>query len=462
MRTKWMLLCIVVALFVEGCALAPKYSRPALPVSPALPAAEAQPGDVPPATAWKEFVGDARLRAVIDMVLSNNRDLRTAALNAERLGAAYRIQRAELSPGVGVQATTTLSRVAKSVSGTGQAERLDEYTVNVGTASWELDLFGRIRSLSQQALNQYLAAEQVTAATRTSLIAATANTYLAYAADAENRGLAESTLKVQQHSYELISRSRDAGVASDLDVRQAQSQVEAARAASVRYAGLVELDRHALELLAGGPIPSELLPESLERVEALKGVTAGLSSDVLLRRPDVLAAEYQLRAANANIGAARAAYFPRITLTAGAGLLSTDLSELLKGSAGTLAFSPQLVAPIFTGGAAKAGVKAAKLGRDAAVAQYEKSIQVAFRETSDALSLRSTLTAQRQAEGDLVAALAQAHRLSEARYQAGIDGYLSVLVAQRALFGAQQSLVAVRLAEQQNLVTLYKVLGGGV
>jgi multidrug efflux system outer membrane protein len=259
----------------------------------------------------------------------------------------------------------------------------------------------------------------------------------------------------------MIQKSRDAGVASDLDVRQAQTQVETARALLARYTGLVELDRHELVLLAGRPIPPELLPEGLGAVEPMKGVAAGMSSEVLLRRPDIMAAEFQLKGVNASIGAARAALFPRISLTAAIGLVSPDLSGLFSGS-GAWSLAPQLTAPIFNSGALKANVEATRLARDAAVAQYEKAIQSAFREASDALVLRATLAEQRDAEAALVRALEETYRLSEARYKAGIDGYLGVLVAQRSLFLAQQGLVGVRLAEQQNLVNLYKVLGGGV
>lgn len=462
MRPRVLLATIAALLVVSGCALAPKYVRPAAPVPPALSGgAAAVATDVAPTVPWQEFITDASLRSVVELVLANNRDLRSAALNAQIVGAQFRIQRAELYPAVGAGATTDVSRVPKALSPTGQAYTADQYSVS-GFTSWELDLFGRIRSLKEQALDQYLGAQQVTAATRTSLIAAAATTYLTLAADAENRDLAESTLQAQQRSLDLVQKSRDAGVASDLDVRQAQTQVEGARADAARYGGLVELDRHALALLAGSPIPPELLPKSLGGVEPFKGVSAGLSSDVLLRRPDILAAEYQLKAANANIGVARAAYFPRLSLTAALGLVSPALSDLFEGSARTWSFTPQFTAPIFSGGARKATEEAARLGRDAAIAQYEGAIQAAFREASDALTLRRSLVAQRDAEESLVKALDETYRLSEARYKAGIDGYLGVLVAQRALFGAQQALVSVRAAEQQNLVNLYKVLGGGV
>lgn len=462
MPRRILLLVVAVALVAaSGCATAPTYTRPELPVAPNLPQAPAAATDVPAATPWQDFVTDARLRSVIELVLKNNRDLRTAALAAQAVGAQYRIQRAQMLPSLGASVGATVTRVPEAVSDKAAYTSV-QYTVGLGMTGWELDLFGRIRSLSEAALNQYLAAQQVEAATRTSLVAATAATYLGLAADRESRRLALSTLEAQQQSLDLIRRSRDAGIASDLDVRQAQSQVEAARATAARFGGFIELDRHVLEELAGAPIPQEAVPDSLASVGPMKGVAAGLSSEVLLHRPDILAAEYRLKAANANIGAARAAYLPRITLTGLLGLASASLSDLFTGSAGAFNFVPQLTAPIFTGGARGAAAEAARLNRDAAIAQYEKAIQAGFREVADALSQRSALAAEQEAETALVQSLEETYRLSEARYKAGIDGYLGVLVAQRALFGAQQALVGLRLAEQENLVNLYKVLGGGV
>ena len=455
---------VTLLLAASGCSLAPKYARPETPVPPALPAASAAgpAGEAPALAPWREFVTDPRLRSIVEMTLANNRDLRTAVLNAEQVGAYYRIQRAALYPTVGASAGVQVSHVPDSVAGEGEGYTSHPYTLSVGVTSWELDLFGRIRSLKEQALNEYLAARQVATATQTSLIAATAVTYLALAADAEEMRLSEATLAAQRQTLEMIQKSREVGVASDLDVRQVQTQVESARALAARYSGLVETDRHALELLAGRPVPPELLPEGLGSVAPLQPVAAGMSSEVLLRRPDVAAAEFQLKGLNASIGAARAALFPRISLTAALGLVSSALSNLFKGSAGAWSFAPQLTAPIFNAGALKANVEATRLARDAAVAQYEKAIQSAFREASDALALRTALVEQRDAETALVKALEETYALSEARFKAGIDGYLGVLVAQRALFAAQQALVGVRLAEQQNLVNLYKVLGGGV
>jgi outer membrane protein, multidrug efflux system len=450
-------------LLLSGCSLAPKYTRPPLPVASSWPEPATAEKFAPSAAEvpWQDFFADSRLRSVIELALANNRDLRVAALNVERAQALYRIHRSELYPGVGVMASGDRYRLPEAMSSNGQAEIVSQYTVAVGTVSWEIDFFGRIRSLKDSALHQYLATEQARSAVQMSLVAAVAGTYLSLAADGEALQLARDTLEAQAASLELIRKSSDVGIASHLDVRQAESQVEAARAAVARYTGLLATDRNALDLLTGAPVGAELLPGGWDDVKEIPELSPGLPSDVLLRRPDILAAEHQLQATNANIGAARAAFFPNITLTAGAGTMSADLSDLFGSGSGTWSFSPQILAPIFAGGSLKANLKVAEVNREIAVARYEEAIQQAFGEVSDALTLRKTLLAQREAQASLVHALQEAYRLSDARYRGGIDSYLGVLVAQRSLFVAQQALVGVRLAEQVNLVTLYKVLGGG-
>ncbi len=450
-------------LALGGCSLAPKYARPASPVPPAFPVVEtAADAPVAPEVSWQEFFTDGRLRSVVEQALANNRDLRVATLNIERAQALYRIQRADRFPAVNAGATVSSQRVPDKATPTGEGYSSTEYTIALGVASWEIDFFGRIRSLEAAALEQYLSTEQTGRATQLALVAAVAETYLARAADADGLKLANSTLETQRASLTLIQKSRDLGVASNLELSQIQSQVEAARADVARYTAYVALDLNALQVLVGAPVGPDLLPDGLAAVNPPRPISAGLSSDVLLRRPDILAAEHQLRSANASIGAARAAYFPRITLTAGVGLESTELSSLLGAGTGLWSFAPQIVQPIFNAGATKAKVKVSMVDREIAVARYEKGIQQAFAEVSNALTLRQTLVSQREAQEALVTALDETYRLSDARYKAGIDGYLGVLVAQRALFVAQQGLVSVRFAEQANLVTLYKVLGGGV
>jgi multidrug efflux system outer membrane protein len=327
--------------------------------------------------------------------------------------------------------------------------------------SWEIDLFGRLRSLKAGALEQYLATEQAQRAVRISLVAGVASSWLRLAADSECLHLAEETITAQTASRDLVKASRDAGVASDLDLSQVESQVETARASRAEFTGAVGVDRHALELLVGSPLPDELLPESLSELADLPPLTAGLPSEVLLARPDILAAEHRLRAANANIGAARAAFFPSISLTAAVGTLSPELSHLFGSGTDTWRYAPVIQTPIFAGGGLKANLKATQVEREIAVATYEKAIQSAFAEVADALTLRATLLEEREAWDRLLASLEQTLRLSEARYRAGLDGYLGVLVAQRSLFFSQQTGVGLRLAEKANRIALYKALGGG-
>lgn len=463
--TRRLIPLIAMSVFLWGCPRSSQYVRPGLPVPSSWPDTAAGTGTpgapLAASVKWQEFFTDQQLQSVIALALANNRDLRVAVLNIEKVQALYRIQRAQQYPTVAASINADAYRISRSLSGKTYAETVGQISAGLGVASWELDLFGRIRSLKSAALEQYLATEQARSASQISLVAAVANTYLAVAADRENLRLAQETYEAQQASYELIRQTREHGIASDLEVRQAQSQVDAARGDIARFSGQAALDENALHLLVGAPVAAGLLSGDLGKVAAPKDVSAGLPSEVLLSRPDILVAEHQLKAANANIGAARAAYFPRISLTGAAGLISRDLTNLFKPAAGTWEFAPQVVLPIFDSGARRAGYKAAEADRDAAVSRYEQAIQSAFREVSDALKLRTTLVAQHDAMQSLVKSLDDTYRLSDARYKAGIDSYLSVLVAQRAFYAAQQQLVDVRLARLGNLVTLYKVLGGG-
>lgn len=470
------LVLIATTAALAGCTMIPKYTRPALPVPAKFNEGEAAPAETPgnaapmsgqaakPASeiTWQEFFADEKLRSVIELALTNNRDLRAAALNAEKVQAYYRIQRSDLYPSIGVQIAGEKYRVPEQMHSDGKATYTESYSVNLGTLAWELDFFGRIRSLSQAALEQYLATAEARRAAQSALVAGVAQSYLALAADQESLDLARATLADYRASLELITKTRDLGLTSDLDVAQAQSQVEGARAVAAALAGRVAVDRSSLDLLAGAPVPVDLLPAQMSLVTALAPLEPGLPSDVLLSRPDILGAEHRLLAANANIGAARAAFFPRITLTAGIGTMSPDLSSLFDTGTRTWSFTPQLLTPIFASGSLKANLKASELDREIAVAGYEKAIQTAFAEVSNALVLRATLVEQRQAEEALVASLEDTRRLADARYTMGLDSYLVVLVANRSLYTGQQSLINVRLAEQANLVTLYKALGGGV
>lgn len=455
------LLLVGMTLILTGCMRQAVYQRPAPPVPNAWPESAPAADAAAPAAKWREHFTDPKLQQVIELALANNRDLRVAALNIEKAQALYRIQRAQQYPGLSASASAEAYRLPAKMSGDGEPDTTGRVTVGLGVASWEPDLFGRVRSLKSAALEQYLATEQARASAQISLVGAVAYSYLALGADRDNLRLAQETLDAQQASYDLIQKTREAGLASDLDLSQARSQVEAARADIAQYTGLVALDENALNLLVGTPVPANLLPSQLDPDQPVKDVSAGIPSEVLLRRPDILMAEHQLKAAYANIGVARAAYFPRISLTVAAGLLSGDLANLFTYNSRTWNFAPQATMPIFDYGARRANLKIAQVDRDAMIAEYEKAIQTAFREVSDSLTLRSRLREQQAAQQALVDTLAETYRLSDARYKAGIDSYLSVLVAQRSLYGAQQGLISVRFARLGNLVTLYKVLGGG-
>lgn len=453
-------LAAAAALALAGCAMIPRYQRPPMPVPERFPAAADTATGVAAPT-WRDYFADERLRAVIGRALADNRDLRVAALRVEQSAALLRIQRSQLGPTIGVQGAGQKMRVPERMTTSGNATTTEQYAVEVGFQSWEIDLFGRIRSLSASAREQYLATEQAQRAVHTSLVAAVASSWLRLAGDTESLRLVDATLAAQTTSRDLVKASRDAGVASDLDLSQAESQVQSARASRAQYAGAVEVDRHALDVLVGSPLPDELLPEGLSSVADLPSLAPGLPSEVLLARPDILAAEHRLRAANADIGAARAAFFPYISLTAALGTLSPDFEHLFTTGTRSWRYAPVVQTPIFAGGGLSANLKAAKLEREIAVANYEKAIQSAFVEVADALTLRATLLEQREAWDRMLAALEQTLRLSEARYKAGVDGYLGVLVAQRSLYSAQQAGVTLRLAEKANQIALYKALGGG-
>ncbi|MBP1642394.1 MAG: oprM 1 [Acidobacteria bacterium] len=451
---------LLAAVALAACTMIPDYERPAPPVPEAFPGAQ-EAGTPAAQLDWREFLADERLRAVVEQALAGNRDLRVATLNVERVGALLSIRRSELWPAIGVQGAGQRIQLPEKMTDSGEAEVVERYAVEVGFLSWEIDLFGRLRSLSASALEQYLATEEGERAARSALVAATASSWLRLAADVEALRLAEATLAAQADSLGMIRASRDAGVASDLELRQAESQVEAARVNRAEFAGAIAVDRHALELLMGGPLAPELEPEGIHALAGTAAIASGLPSEVLLARPDILAAEHRLRSANADIGAARAAFFPRISLTAALGTLSPDLSGLFHSGTRTWRVEPVVQTPIFAGGGLRANLRATKIEREIAVAVYEKAIQTAFAEVADGLALAATLAEQRLAQDALVFALEETLRLSEERYRAGIDGYLGVLVAQQALFRAQQSSVLLRFAERANRVRLYKALGGG-
>lgn len=469
MNKRWLLLAgmAVTGAGMSGCTLAPKYDRPQAPVPTTWPTGSAyrpMPATTQAAPAaeipWQDFFLDARLRKVIATALENNRDLRIASLNVERARAMYGIQRAELLPAVNAVGTATRRRVPADLSNSDKATTVKQYSVDLGVAAWELDFFGRIRSLAQGALEEYLGTQQAQRSAQILLVSGVADAYLTLAADRENLKLAQTTLDAQQSALDLVNHRFDRGLAPELDVHRAQAQVESARLATARFTQLVAQDQNALNLLAGAPVSGDLLPAGLADVAAVRELSPGMSSEVLLGRPDVLQAESQLRAAYANIGAARAAFFPRISLTASAGTASSELSGLFKSGSGTWGFTPQVIVPIFDA-RIWAAARVTEADQKIALTQYERAIQTSFREVADALAVRGTVDQQVSSQEAFVHAVSETYRLSNIRYTRGIDSYLSVLDAQRSLYAAQQDLVNLRLAKITNQVRLYAVLGGG-
>ncbi|RQR41275.1 AdeC/AdeK/OprM family multidrug efflux complex outer membrane factor [Burkholderia sp. Bp9142] len=464
---------LALAAMLAGCTLMPAYQRPAAPVPAAFAGASgaeaaggAQASTPVAEIGWRDVFTDPSLQRVIDMALANNRDLRVAILNIEKARAQYRVQDAALFPTVKASGSESASRTPADLSSTGQPLVSHTYSATLGFSAYELDLFGRVRSLNEQALEEYFSTAEARRSSQISLIAEIATAYLTLAADQDLLRLAQDTLASQSDTYRLNQRSYELGTASRLTLRQSQTSVDSARVDVERYTAQVAQDRNALVLLVGAGVPDELLPRSLPDTAAanasvLATIPAGLPSDLLQRRPDILQAEHDLKAANANIGAARAAFFPTISLTATAGSSSASLSGLFKGGSGIWNFGPQITLPIFDGGANRANLDIARTSRDISLAQYEKAIQTAFREVSDALAQRGTLGRQLEAQQSLVDATADSYQLATARFRRGVDSYLNVLDAQRSLYTAQQNLINTRLSRFTNLATFYKTLGGG-
>jgi multidrug efflux system outer membrane protein len=473
-------LLFAAATLLGACSLEPQYHRPESPVPPLQGGTAA--GTAAADIGWRDFFPDPQLRQLIALALANNRDLRVAALNVQSAQAQYRIQRAPLFPSVDASAVEQVQRIPLGVleaeiptgvaaggaaGGTASALptgiTVHTYDVGVGFTNYELDLFGRIRSLSHAALQQYFSSGETRRSVQLTLVAEVAAAYVTVLADQTVLDITRDTLKSQDESYALTQKLFSGGTGTELALRQAESTVDTAQANLAQYNRQLAQDRDALQLLLGAPIPDSIdFSRGLDRGNLVAELEEGIPSDVLVRRPDVLAAEHQLIAANAQIGAARAAFLPAISLTGNFGTESTQLSGLFKGGSRAWTFSPQISVPIFAGGANVANLQATKFARDTAVAQYEKSIQTAFREVADALVARGTLDAQLAAQQALVTASQKAYRLADMRYRGGVDSYLSALDAQRTLYGAEQQLQTVRLMRLQNLVTLYKALGGGI
>ncbi|WP_218946695.1 efflux transporter outer membrane subunit [Stenotrophomonas sp. SbOxS2] len=444
-------------------SLQPTYKRPALPVADHWSGQQTVAGgDAAVKILWMQFVADRDLRELIRHALQDNRDLRIAVLNINKARAMYDIRRADLLPGVDAAAGESAQRTPAPVSSTGTTLVTHALSANVAVSAYELDLFGRVRSLRDQALQQYLATEEAQRSTHLALVGEVISAYLQWTADTQELGLAKETLRSRQSAFDLQERRLKAGSAAELNLRQAEGELEAARAQVLTAASTVAMDRNALELLVGHPLPTDLAPAaSVDEVLAVQEVPVGLPSDLLLNRPDILAAEHRLIGTNANIGAARAAFFPTVTLTGSAGFASDGLSDLFEGPNRAWSFLPQISLPILDGERRKAHLAVAEAERDIAVAQYEQSIQTAFREVADILVQRSSLAGQLQVVERRVTVAQQVHDMVQRRYKAGLATYLEVLEAQRTLLATQQSLISVHSSRQASLVSLYKALGGG-
>lgn len=468
------------ALLLAGCSLVPDYIRPGSPVPeawpsgpayrtpPAAAAAAADPVRSADAIGWREFLRDPALQRLVEIALTNNRDLRIAALNVEIAQANYRAQRGDLFPAISASGSGGWSRTPAATTALGESRGKTagvtsrSYSAGIGFTSYEIDLFGRLRAQTQQTFEQYLGYEETRRSTQISLIAQVVNAHLTLVADQELLELTRQTLASQEESFRLTQMKYDRGSETELTLEQARTAVDTARANLAEYTRSVAQDENALALLLGQPVPKDLPRTSLDDNAALAELPAGLPSEVLLRRPDVMAAEHNLIAANANIGAARAAFFPSVTLTANAGSASTSIQRLFAPGSSSWSFAPSINIPLFSGGTNEANLDRAKAERNVYVATYEQTIQTAFKEVANALAARGTYDDQIAATQSLVDSYRRSYRLSEMRFRLGSGDYLSTLDAQRSLYSAQQSLISLRAARAQNLVTLYKVLGGGV
>lgn len=464
-KAKGVLGALGLAALLAGCSLTPEYQRPEAPVPEAFPAAEAVDAEqarVAAEIGWREFFPDPRLRELIATALENNRGLRQALLNIEQARALYDIQAVEERPQIGAATSAARTRTPGGLTGTGRSVTRTQYEVGLTLTAWELDFFGRLESLSEAALAEYLATRQAQRATRIALVANVARAYLAERAFAEQLALARQTLQARRSAYGLVQQRAQAGAASALDLRQAEVLVAAARVAVAALVRQHAQAVNALNLLVGKTVDRLPEPMPLDEQDIVADIPVGLPSQLLTLRPDVLAAEQRLIAANANIGAARAAFFPRISLTAGAGVASDELSGLFDSGGGTWSFVPQIALPIFDWGRNERNLDLAQVRENLAVVEYEQTIREAFREVADALVALEALEEQLAAQKQLLAAQAARLDLAEQRYDAGVANFLEVLDARRELFEAEQALVEVRRLSLSNAIDLYSALGGGL
>ena len=466
MHKSFRLLPLVTVLALSGCmSLAPDYERPEAPVAQVWPQDEASRNAellVNGLAQWSDFFTDARLHQLISLGLENNRSLRSAVFNVERARALYNVSRSELLPSVAAVADETAKRTPESVSTTERQVTSHTYSASLAMTSYELDLFGRVRSSNEMALQSYFQTQAAQRTAQMTVVTEIASTWLSLGAAKAQLKLAADTLTSQQESLKLIEHSYEYGASSQLDVQRAKQTVATAQNAHAAALRSVAQMRNALTMLVGAPVPENLEPNGIElNVTTKVSAVSNVPSEVLLNRPDIAAAEAVLKSANANIGVARANFFPRIALTGSIGTISPEFSNLFDGGTRFWNWAPSVSLPIFTGGANISNLRAAQAQQKAAVAEYEYAIQTAFREVADALAVEGTVADQLKASEDMAAATAESYRLAQERYQSGADSYLSVLDSQRSNFSAQQSLITAQLARATSYVTLYKVMGGG-
>lgn len=436
------------AIGVSGCTLAPRYERPGLPVAQDWSIAAPAASDA--RLSWRSLFTDPALQKTIELALENNRDLRIATLNVQKARAQYGIERASLFPSLEASGSGTKTH-------TDAGGDSDAYTANLGL-SWELDLFGRVQSLKNAAKEDFFASQENRNAAQISLIAAVADAWIGLAADQDALKLAQQTYASLNDAYGIAQKQAGFGAISDLDLNQIETEMEQARANAAADATAVDQDKAALTLLVGADIPADLLPSGLSDAIVAESVPVGLPSDVLLNRPDVLAAEHDLKAYNADIGAARAAFFPSISLTGSAGSASSQLGDLFKSGSGKWSYGANISVPIFSDGANLNALRSAKISRDIAVAQYEQAIQSAFSDVNSALAVRARIDERLQAQSASSQAAQRSLDLSQARYQAGADSYLTLMTAQRTLYASQSSLISLKALKAANLVALYAAL----
>ena len=453
--SKFPLSLLAAALALTGCTMIPKYERPVAPVAAQYPwTTEAKAGPAASDIAWQNFFADERLKKLIELALANNRDFRVTMLNVEQSRAQYRITRSASFPSVNGGSSFTRSHAADVTS--------DQWSASLGTTAYELDLFGRVRSLNKQALEKYFATEEAQRSEQISLVAEVADEYFTLRQVEEQLQLARQTLAVVQESYDLNKATFDAGAANELDLRTAEGQVQTAKINVLTYERQRAQAENYLVLLVGQPLPADMpAPMAFNDTNLLAEIPAGLPSELVQRRPDILEAEHTLKAANANIGAARAAFFPTIKFTGSVGTTSDEFSKLFGSGTGVWSFSPQVTVPIFTGGQNLADLDAAKISTRIEVANYEKAIQTAFREVADALVANSSYAAQIDAQAALINAQQIRFNLANVRYRNGEDTYLNVLSAQQDLYSAQQGLLQAQFNKLASQISLYQALGGG-